>query len=61
MIWVTMQTSGKAMPLNPQPSSGGNITIDGDVARIDTEPGRAKYTSHFATCPNARNHRQPRR
>jgi hypothetical protein len=59
--WVVMLPSGKNMPLDAAPSPKGTITVDDDGrARVDLLPGRAKFTSHFATCPNAAKHRRRR-
>ena len=68
IIWIQMN-EGKMMPCDPKPISyrlnihAGKlrlITPDGKVARGDFDPGSDKvgYTSHFATCPNANQHRK---
>lgn len=65
--WATMPT-GKANPLDAEPTPDGNIAayIDakGDLrARALTrgeepEPPERRGTSHFSTCPNAAAHRR---
>ena len=53
--------SGKSIPLDLEPVPDGNIVLtDGDVAEtlgpLELElldPDRARYVSHFATCPDA--------
>jgi hypothetical protein len=50
--WVTMKETGKKMPLDPKPLDV-IVKIDGVFGRM------AKgYISHFATCPNAKEHRK---
>lgn len=51
--------NGKLMPLDAEPTTDGNVTLEGDIAivhppgqlaALDTGPC---YTAHFVTCPNA--------
>lgn len=56
--WVTLDT-GKANPLDAEPSEDGNIVALPDgrwhVLRGDEDPGgRVTYSSHFRTCPHAK-------
>ena len=72
IVWVTMEGSGKAMPLDVTPSREmGTIVVSPDgktgtvlsgltLAAAKTE-GRLAYLSHFASCPRAAQHRAPRR
>jgi len=48
--------SGKAMPLDAEPDPNGSWGLDGD--RIVNGTVDPRYTSHFATCPNASSHRK---
>lgn len=70
IIWITMK-SGKKMPCDAKPityrtlvpgTKGGLtlVTPDGRVASGVFDPGsdQVGYTSHFATCPNAAQHRK---
>lgn len=46
------------MPLDVEPTEQGNITISQDllgedVATVDPDGPMPRYTSHFATCPDA--------
>ena len=50
--WVTM-TSGKKMPLDMPPQMV--VCVTGDCGFITDG-----YTSHFATCPQADQHRKPK-
>ena len=62
ILWAT-SSSGKAIPLNPEPTPMGNVTIvveRDDVARATVHPHATiqnvpmpRYQSHFATCPQA--------
>jgi hypothetical protein len=59
--WVEMASSGKRMPLDVAPAANGTIVIGADgKGYVDRNPGRAKFDSHFATCPNAQQHRRAR-
>lgn len=67
MRWVQMG-SGKRMPLDAEPDPvKGNIALVGGVWCVlsraelaDLGGDRPRYTSHFATCPDAAKHRRPR-
>ncbi len=53
--------AGKAIPLDAEPVDGGNLGIrdDGTVVSSHGFPaGAALYVTHFATCPNAGQHRK---
>lgn len=67
-IWGVTK-NGKPMPVDLKPDPNGNLVLidDGDprgapLARYATTADRElpHYTSHFATCPNAAQHRGPR-
>lgn len=64
--------AGKAIPLDAEPASDGNIRLGlvggeemaivlsaADVAGYQVD-GLALYKTHFATCPNAAAHRRAR-
>lgn len=64
MIWATTER-GKAIPLDAEPNPTGTITtmVEGDVLRAlfhvpGDVPGEPRYTTHFATCPDAIRHRK---
>lgn len=67
--WV-MTTTGNRMPLNPMPDPDGNCYVDRwdqgmpvvVVAVNSAIPGAIpiRYTSHFATCPQADKWRKKR-
>jgi len=55
------------MPLDAEPTAAGNIVVHYDTdrgARVasvvgpEAEPTQLHYVSHFATCPNANDHRK---
>jgi hypothetical protein len=58
------------MPIDAEPAEDGNIIVSGTVTGEDTPfvtvlspkgalaVGGPRYTSHFATCPNADSHRR---
>lgn len=64
IVWAVTR-KGKRMPLDAEPVDGGNVVIvepaRGSVPPVAevrepalTDPsGLARYTSHFATCPQA--------
>lgn len=50
------------MPLDDRPTADGNVYVkDGKahvIRKLETPPlGRARFTSHWATCPSATEHR----
>lgn len=58
---------GKRMPVDSEPAGDGNLLVElvrGQlVATVDPGPdllGRPRHKSHFATCPNAKEHRKER-
>jgi hypothetical protein len=67
--WVTT-TNGKRMPIDADPSPGGNLVMTGQnrrgapevayLRRGDPELpiGTSRWVSHFATCPNSKEHRR---
>lgn len=59
VFWVVMAKSGKRMPVDIAPAANGTIVIGADgMGYIDRNAGRAKFVSHFASCPNAAKHRR---
>lgn len=67
MYWV-ITANGKTMPVNATPDPVGGFVLalkaDGklyaEVFDLSHDSRRNRYTSHFATCPNAAQHRNPR-
>lgn len=76
ILWVIWPRSGKRMPVDAvadmrPPPKGGDIVLSlvgGEFGALEAEkfyepkhgPKRNRYTSHFATCPNASQHRRDR-
>lgn len=60
--WVRL-TSGKMMPLDPEPAADGNIVAGEDglfaVAGRGRKSDGPRYRSHFSTCVHASRHRKP--
>lgn len=59
-------TGGKPIPVDPEPAENGNLaleTVRGELmafpASLFVEPDEL-HVSHFATCPNADEHRKPK-
>lgn len=53
--------AGRNIPIDPEPHPEGNVYIDvvSNVASVVPVGSRAPlYRSHFATCPNAGQHRK---
>lgn len=67
MFWV-ITADGKRMPVNatPDPKGGFVLTLKStgelhaEVAMPSTPANRNRYVSHFATCPQADQHRRSR-
>lgn len=72
VLWAIVRKGGKRIPLDPDPVDNGNIAIIGEredqygksplveYRATDPLPGMSepKYVTHFATCPNAQQHRK---
>lgn len=56
--WVTTAAHGRAMPLDPDPTPTGNVTLDPQGRAVVHAAGQAtlddaeRYMPHHATCPN---------
>jgi hypothetical protein len=54
----------KAIPVDAEPAERGNVVFIDDgrvhVLRKDEPTTARRYVSHFATCPNAKQHRRKR-
>jgi hypothetical protein len=68
-IFWAMTKGNRKMPVDSLPSPGGNLTIvenkNGEPVALNAGPGPylfpcKLYKSHFATCPNATEHRRER-
>ena len=70
-VFWARTASGKLIPIDADPVEGGNVHIvtrraDGTPATVrvaiqdEPHPGYDTYVSHFATCPDAREHRSKR-
>ena len=65
VVW-TQTTKGKAMPVDAEPVSTGNVQLipqaDPRESPLAVVVGRRvegpKYVSHFVTCPQAAQHRK---
>lgn len=69
ILWARTERD-KPIPLDAEPDPAGRIVfVSGDTVRVlrkDEEPPShalvprkgQRYTSHFATCPNAEQHRR---
>jgi hypothetical protein len=70
IVWARAEGSDRWMPMNAEPDANGTHVLMGwDDPPVATKVGagelafsevRERYTSHFATCPNANDHRKPR-
>jgi hypothetical protein len=62
IVWAVTE-SGKPIPVNPLDGYGGNLELVTDNRGVTTavvnNTLKRGYTSHFATCPNAKEHRKP--
>jgi len=62
IIWAVTD-AGKRMPLDAEPAPDGNVVLTrvGGQARArkgsEFGPNMPRHKSHFATCPNANQHR----
>ena len=70
--WAVTAATGAAIPLDLEPRDDGNMALaearvpgGAPIAVVIDEAQRARYagslyTAHFATCPDADEHRRPR-
>lgn len=69
IYWTTNEATKRRMPVDAKPDSRGNLwltqrKVDGKMELFNTradgpsDPQRNRWTSHFATCPSAQEHRQ---
>lgn len=69
VAWVITAPKGKRMPIDPEPVADGNIilqlgAVNSQVPPLATTLAKGastelpRYKSHFATCPNAKQHRK---
>lgn len=59
IVWA-VTAAGKRMPLDAEPVyaiGSGVVSLNGDEVAVVERP-RPLYVSHFATCPNADQHRR---
>lgn len=65
ITWTRTGTD-RAMPLDPHPHPDGNVLIEGGTCtvlgplEVELHRDQPRYRSHFATCPNAADHRSAR-
>ena len=57
IFWVRTKND-KMMPLDAVAVVGGNIEIIDEVAHVVRPDGTKRFTSHFSTCPHAKQHRR---
>jgi hypothetical protein len=63
ITWGVVTPSLRRIPLDLKPVPDGNVIIDGGgTARVlrageDAPEGALRYRTHYATCPNAAQHR----
>lgn len=64
ILWAVTD-KGRRIPLDPEPSDDGNQfvyrDVDAKLRATAREPARiasTRHVPHFATCPNARQHRR---
>jgi hypothetical protein len=61
VIWAATVNTFKRIALNVEPVFGGNIDLRNGVAYVVAPVADVKrYVSHFATCPQAAQHRRLR-
>lgn len=73
VIWTVTAATGKRMPVDAEPTPDGNVVLAAPTTRSGApvsyaaqvgalliEDDGVRFTSHFATCPNANEHRSHR-
>jgi hypothetical protein len=62
ILWAET-TNGKLMPLDAEPTGKGLVIERSGISKANADAvvfSRDVYVSHFATCPNAAQHRKTR-
>ena len=63
-IFFALSTKGRRVPIDYQEVPGGNLCVacdgEGLPRAVVVAGGRGSYVSHFATCPDAAQHRGAR-
>ena len=64
LIWARFAESNKPVPLAAEPDPNGRtVFVGAGIVRVrgknEPAPAGRSYTSHFATCPDADQHRLP--
>jgi hypothetical protein len=60
ILWAITE-KGHRIPIDPEPTTAGNLTLVDGIARtprLGEDAPFLQYLSHFATCPNAADHRR---
>ncbi len=57
IVWATTP-SGRKMPLSAVADGHGNVRLRSDGVALVVALGEGSYVSHFATCPQAAQHRR---
>jgi hypothetical protein len=65
IVWAWTR-NGSRIPLDVDPVPGGNLTVDTSsggpvVTYVDADPAVVRHVSHYATCPDAAEHRHANR
>lgn len=63
ILWCKTLVGNKNMPVDPIPVPGGNLELQIVRGRQlvvvhPSDPEITRHVSHFATCPNAKEHRR---
>lgn len=60
VLWARHTATGRWAPFDAEPSTAGNVVLDGDQATVvgppslfDAPDERPRYMPHHATCPHA--------
>lgn len=71
-MWAVSESTGRSLPIDAAPDPAGLVELTGEttkpygapVVRVHGQPDLLsdgeRYTSHFATCPDADSWRKPR-
>jgi len=63
IAWFKSVLTDKAMPVDVEPVADGNVVIRNGKAHVlrantPVQDDELRYVNHFATCPNAAEHRK---
>lgn len=58
IMWRKNRTTGRMVPVDTKPVDGGNVKLISATDVVIAGKGAGTHVLHFATCPDAAEHRR---